>query len=241
MKLFPAIDLKMGEAVRLLRGDFNQKEVVSASPERAMRQFLGQKAKQIHLVDLDGALGDRKINREVVKKLCQMARAEGVPIQMGGGIKRLSDFEDALEMGVSQVVIGSMVSHDFDHFKAILFKYKKETVVGLDVEGGVLKTSGWLESTTTSPLEMAKALNALGLRRVVVTDISRDGTLLGPNIELCQSIKSVFDGQVIVSGGIASDSDLKAIALAGLDGAVIGKALYAGRIALADWEVSNGL
>jgi phosphoribosylformimino-5-aminoimidazole carboxamide ribotide isomerase len=241
MKLFPAIDLKMGEAVRLLRGDFNQKEVVSASPEAALSLFLGQKAKQIHLVDLDGALGDRKINRLLVKKLCKMAKSAGVPIQMGGGIKTLSDFEDAIEMGVSQVVIGSMVVHDFELFKDILSKHKRETVVGLDVEGGGLKTGGWLKKTNTSPVEMAKALNALGLRRVVVTDISRDGTLLGPNIALCQTIKSVFGGEVIVSGGIGSDADLKAVASAGLDGAVIGKALYAGRIALTDWEVSNGL
>lgn len=230
MKIIPAMDLKSGEVVRLYQGCFESKEVMSKTPMAVMTSFVDAGVRHIHLVDLDGAIGSREVNREILCALC--ALGTGVDIQIGGGFKTLEAVEEALSWGVSKVIIGSMVVTDWPLFASIVKRYPHKVAVALDVSEGYLKTRGWLDQSKLLAVDVAKRCEALGVERLIVTDVARDGTLAGPNIGLCCEVAEVFSGEVIVSGGIASLKDLEAVKAAGLGGVVIGKALYDGRFTL---------
>lgn len=231
MKIIPAVDIKDGKAVRLYKGNFEMKEVVGEDPELIVEEFIRKGINEIHIVDLDGAIGNNIKNREIIKNICSI---KGAKIQLGGGIKTLEDFKRVLDLGVSKIVVGSMIIKNFEIFQYIAKHYKENLVAGVDISNGELMVNGWLEGSKISPIEISKKLEKLKVKRMVVTDISRDGTMSGVNIDICKEIKKFYKGEIICSGGVASVLDINKTKNEGIDGVIVGKAFYKGKITFED-------
>lgn len=223
MRVIPSVDIKSGRAVRLYQGDFDEETVVGADPVEIVRGFFDKGAKEVHIVDLDGALGDKSANIKIIEAICKM---KGGKIELGGGIKTLDDIKRAVDLGVDTVVIGSMLADDFSSFEKAANLYKEVLAAALDVKDKKLLTRGWLDNSDISFIDMAMKLEKLNIKRIVVTDINKDGTLTGPNIDIALEIRKIFSREIIVSGGIASYEDLQNVKGSKLTGVIIGKAIY---------------
>jgi phosphoribosylformimino-5-aminoimidazole carboxamide ribotide isomerase len=233
MKVIPAIDLKDGKCVRLFKGDFDRVTEYSDDPVAVAREFTEFAATDLHVVDLDGAQTGRQHNREVIDRI---AGATDLVIQLGGGIRDRATLESWLDSGVARCVVGSLAITEPDAVKSWLVKFGAEHIVlALDVnlDDGVplVTTHGWTTPSTTTVFECIESFRGLGLRHVLCTDVSRDGAMAGPNVQLYQQILSRFpDLQLQASGGVRNVSDLVELRSKGLPAAITGRALLDGKI-----------
>ena len=231
MILIPAIDLKDGEAVRLYKGDYNQKTVYSSAPEEIALSFEQMGADYLHVVDLDGAKGGTTTNLETIKKIKQTL---SIPMELGGGIRDLETVDLYLnEIGIDRVILGTAAIKNPDFLKAALKKYgPQRIVVGVDVKDGYVSTSGWLEISQVHYLDFLKELEKIGVHYIVCTDISKDGTLTGPSFELYEDIHKNSSIEFVVSGGIKDADDIYKVNDLNYYGCIVGKAYYEGKIDL---------
>jgi phosphoribosylformimino-5-aminoimidazole carboxamide ribotide isomerase len=240
VRLYPAIDILGGNAVRLVKGDFNAKKVYDEDPLSAARGWVAAGAEYLHVVDLDGAKAGEPVNLEHLRKVASEA---GVPVQYGGGLRTVQAVADALDAGAARVILGTVAFTDPDALSEMLDAHGPERIlVGIDVRGGHVATHGWLESTTTLARDAFAELRQRGVRHFVFTNIDHDGMLDGANREEVASVAAaVGDGSLIFSGGIGKLSDLQALAdlrselsLDSLDGVIVGTALYEKRFTVAE-------
>ena len=229
MLIFPAIDIVGGKAVRLLRGDYAQMTVYSDHPEQIAQQFADAGAEWIHLVDLEGAKSGTTPNLETVKKIVS---ASGLKAEVGGGIRSMETVRTYLEAGVSRVILGTAAVTDESFLKEALAAYRERIAVGVDIKDGKVAIKGWTEASGLDAIAFCEKLQALGVRTVICTDISKDGAMMGTNHALYEELSSRFSMQFIASGGVSSIEDVKRLAARGLYGAIIGKAYYTGAISL---------
>lgn len=230
MLIIPAVDIKDGEVVRLWQGDFTKVMSYSPDPVSVARDWALKGAKLIHVVDLDGAQSGTLKNLNIVAAI---AKAISVPVELGGGIRQKEAIEKVLGKGIARVILGTVAYEDPAFFKEVVLSYGEKVALSIDAKDGIVQSKGWSESTTLDAIELAKQMEAIGLKRLIYTDISRDGTLMGPNIERIRNFIASVEIEVYASGGIASLEDVKALKLLepeGLSGIIIGKALYEGKI-----------
>lgn len=228
MILLPAVDIRNGRCVRLVQGDFDRETVYDDDPIAAATRYAAAGADWLHVVDLDAALEGEPRNREVVSRVIESVV---VPVQVSGGIRDDAAVEAAVRAGASRVVIGTAALRDPEFVERAVAKHAGAIAVGLDVRGHVLQARGWTEEAGDLWDTLAR-LNDAGVRRYVVTDVNKDGMLQGPNLDLLIAVMEKTDAAVIASGGVASLGDLTALASIGVEGAIIGKALYAGAFSL---------
>lgn len=221
MLLIPAIDLRKGKTVRLLKGDYKQETDYGHNPLELAKEFERKGAKRVHVVDLDGAKGDGS-NRSTILKL---AKEVSIKVDTGGGIRTMRDVEELLEGGIAQVVLGTAAIENPKLVTEALQKYPNQITVGVDALDGIVKVRGWLEGSGKDSLTLIKEMIDLGVKEVIYTDIARDGTLLGPNYKAYAKI-STLPINVIASGGVSSLEDLKRLKELPLYGVIVGKALY---------------
>ena len=231
MILYPAIDIRGGRCVRLIEGDFDRETAYDSDPSLAARRWVEAGADWLHIVDLDGAVQGRPINREAVARI---RASVDVSIQLGGGLRQLADLEDAFDAGVDRAILGTVALRDPELVISAVARWGDRIAVALDARDGRLATDGWLGQTDTSAVEMAQRLAQSRVRHFIYTDIRRDGTLSGPNLDGLNELVEKVDADVIASGGIASIEDIKAVAAAGAAGTIVGRALYDGRVDLAE-------
>ena len=239
MQILPAIDIKEGQAVRLFKGDFNQKTVVNPDVIGQSKIFAQAGIDFIHVVDLDGALDGRATNRDLIAKL---KKESGLGVEVGGGIRTLEQIEDYLAVGIDRVIIGSMAVKNPDFVKAALEKFGSDKiVVGIDAKNGMVATEGWLETSNVDYISLAKAMEKMGVTLFVYTDVDRDGTLTGPNFEHYERlVAELTTAKVIASGGIAEKNDLVKLQEIGVAGTIVGKAYYNGNISLDELKAFGG-
>ncbi|MFW5897100.1 MAG: 1-(5-phosphoribosyl)-5-[(5-phosphoribosylamino)methylideneamino]imidazole-4-carboxamide isomerase [Bacillota bacterium] len=238
MEIYPAVDIRGGRCVRLLRGDFSREEVFSDDPVAVAERWWRSGAPLVHVVDLDGA---RHGSRPNASPIARMA-GQGIPLQVGGGIRNYEDVSTLLSQGVRRVVVGTSAVELPSLRRRLLEHFKEAVVVGLDCRDGFVATRGWIEQTDIRADEMAAEILSEGGRRVLVTDIARDGTLEGPNTELLEGILETGI-EVIASGGVGGIEDVRRLARTaavypGLIGVVIGRALYVGNLDIAQAQMA---
>jgi phosphoribosylformimino-5-aminoimidazole carboxamide ribotide isomerase len=229
--LFPAIDLRGGRCVRLRQGDYQQETVFGSDPAAMARRWVGQGARYLHLVDLDGAREGRPVNGDSVRAI---VAAAGVPCQLGGGLRTEDDVALALSWGVARVIVGTRALQDPAGCEALCRRFTGRVVLGIDARGGKVATYGWLRDSDTSALDLARRCAAWPLAALVYTDISKDGMLAGPNVEALAELARAVPLPVIASGGVTTLEDVRRLARLGLAGCIIGRALYEGRLDLGE-------
>lgn len=235
MNLYPAIDIKSGRCVRLVQGLAERQSCYFEDPVQPARLWKEAGAEWVHVVDLDGAFEGRPVNLEVVRRIV----AEGMRVQLGGGMRDVATVQAALEAGVERVIVGTRACEEPAFVGELVKRFgTKAIAVGIDAKDGKVAVKGWVETSQTGAHELAKVLEGLGVRTLIYTDISRDGMLSGPNFEAQEAMLKATRMRVIASGGVASNADIEALReLAerydNLDGVIIGKALYEGRVNLA--------
>lgn len=236
MLLFPAIDLKEGKAVRLLQGRMEDSTVYADNPVEVAKDFESQGAKYLHVVDLNGAFTGEPVNDETIRKI---VGSVSLKIQVGGGIRTMERIKELLDLGVERVILGTIAVKNPDLVAEAARRYGERIVVGIDALGGWVAVQGWAEATEMLAIDLALAMKAVGIKRVVFTDIARDGMLQGPNIESTVHLAQETGLAVIASGGISTLADLRHLQIEALkgvsiEGAITGKALYSGAFTL--WE-----
>lgn len=233
MNIYPAVDIKGGKCVRLVQGDFDKETVYLENPVEAAKMWQDQGAKWIHVVDLDGAKSGTPSNVDVIKNI---RKALSANIQVGGGIRNMSTVENYLNLGVNRVIFGSSAITNLSLVKETIDRFGADKVaVGIDVRQNQVAIEGWTKSSGIAIEKVLGQLKDMGVKTIIYTDISRDGMMKGPNFTGIEKVLSFGDFSVIASGGISSMQDLKQLALyenKGLEGAIIGKALYSGALDL---------
>ena len=229
MKIFPAIDLYDGKAVRLLKGDYDKMTVYSDNPIEIARDFESKGAGFIHMVDLEGAKDGTTPNLETVKKI---ANETGLFTEIGGGIRSMETIEKYLENGVDRVILGTAAVENPEFLKLAIAKYGERIAVGVDIKDGFVAIKGWLEKSQYSGIEFCEMMQNIGVKTLICTDISKDGAMQGTNRELYKELSKRFDIDIVASGGVSSIDDIKALSKLDLYGAIIGKAYYIGAIKL---------
>lgn len=230
--IYPAIDMRGGNCVRLLQGDYDKETVYGDSPFDMAKVFAADGAEWIHMVDLDGAKDGKRVNDRFV---IEAAKQLSVSIQIGGGIRSEEDIVHYLENGISRVIIGSIAVSKPDFAIEMIKKYGTKIAVGIDAKNGFVATHGWLDTSEVKAVELGKRFADAGAETFIFTDIATDGTLSGPNISAVCELAEVTGKKVIASGGVSSLADLnalKAVELQGVSGAIVGKALYEKRFTL---------
>lgn len=227
LTIYPAIDMKGGNCVRLLQGDYNKETIYGNSPFAMAELFASEGAEWIHMVDLDGAKDGKRVNDGFV---IEAAQKLNVKIQVGGGIRTEADIVHYLENGVDRVIIGSIAISNPEFAIAMIRKFGSQIAVGIDAKNGFVATHGWLDTSEIKAVELGKRFADAGAQDFIFTDIATDGTLAGPNIAAVREMAEVTGKNVIASGGVSSLRDLQA--LKGVSGAIVGKALYENRFTL---------
>lgn len=223
MIILPAIDIINRQPVRLYQGDYAQKEVVGQSVLELAKKFEKEGASYLHLVDLDGAKEGVLTNQEVI---VEVAEKLSIPVEIGGGIRSMESVSYYLNRGVSRVILGTSAMEDPAFLEAALAAYGDQIAVGIDCKDGYVYGRGWLEASSLYYIDFAKQLEAKGVKTVIVTDISKDGTLSGPNIDMLSKLKNEVSMNIVASGGIHVMDDIKALQALDLYGAISGKAMY---------------
>ena len=229
MKIFPAIDLYGGKAVRLYKGDYEQMTVYSDDPVAVALDFKAQGAEWIHLVDLEGARDGDTPNLETVRRI---VKESGLSAEVGGGIRSLAVIEKYIEAGVRRVILGTAAVTDPAFLSAAVEKYGDAIAVGVDIKDGNVAIKGWKETSSLEAFAFCRRLEALGVKTVISTDISKDGAMQGANHALYDAMRGELGMQIIASGGVSSIEDVKRLAAMELYGAIIGKAYYTKAISL---------
>ena len=230
MKIFPAIDLYGGQAVRLYQGDYNRMTVYDKEPLHTVRQFEAAGARHLHLVDLEGAKTGQTSNLPTIEAL---AAQTGLFIEVGGGIRNLDTVRRYLDAGASRVILGTAAVTDPDFTARAVADYGEKIAVGADLKDGKVAIKGWLETSGDTWEDFCAQMQQLGVKTIICTDISRDGAMQGTNRALYQLLTQRFSMDIIASGGVSSLEDITALKAAGVQGAIIGKAYYTGAIDLA--------
>ncbi|MDT7919432.1 MAG: 1-(5-phosphoribosyl)-5-[(5-phosphoribosylamino)methylideneamino]imidazole-4-carboxamide isomerase [Meiothermus sp.] len=232
MLVIPAVDIQSGRAVRLFEGDPRQETVYYENPLEAALHWQKQGARMLHLVDLDAALG-RGENRAVLRTL---AASLAIPFEVGGGIRSLEAAREVLALGASRVVVGTVAVKAPQVLERMLGEFGPErVVVSLDARGLEVVVSGWAEETALRVQDLGLRMWELGVRTLIYTDVRRDGTLAGLDLEVIREVRAAWPGFLIAGGGIASEADLEGLGRLGVEGAITGKAIYEGRIDLKKW------
>ena len=232
MIILPAIDIKNGKCVRLLKGDFNKITEYEKSPLEQASEFSNLGFKNVHVVDLDGALEGKSINKNIIKDII---KKNNLKIQLGGGIRSMDNVEEWIDIGVDKVIIGTAAVENPEFLIKLLKKYKNKIALSLDVRNGFIALSGWKKQTDILALDFVKKIEHTDISRIIYTDINRDGTKAGPNIEDAINFSKKINIPIIVSGGISSKVDiinLKKTKTANIEGVIIGRAIYDGSINL---------
>ena len=229
MKIFPAIDLKNGLCVRLYQGKFQQETVMNENPVAQALLFEQLGARALHLVDLDGAVAGRSENLSVIEDISKAVR---IPVQVGGGIRSIAAIETLLSVGVMKVILGTAALYDRTFLEEAVRLYGDKIIVGIDAKNGYVATRGWLDVSEMSYVQLAKEMEEVGVQTLIFTDISRDGTLAGPNFEQLQKLQSEVSLQIVASGGVSSLADVEKLQDMNLYGVIIGKALYDKKVML---------
>ena len=231
MILYPAIDLKDGAAVRLLRGDMNATTVFNEDPAAQARSFVDAGCRWLHVVDLNGAFAGKPVNAEPVEAILKQCN---VPAQLGGGIRDMATIENWIEKGLSRVILGTVAVENPALVRQAALAFPDKIAVGIDARNGMVATKGWAVETDTEVTELAKSFEQDGVAAIIYTDINRDGAMKGPNIEATAALADAISIPVIASGGVSSLADLLALKSCGaaLDGAISGRALYDGALDL---------
>mgnify|MGYP000912404647 CR=1 FL=1 len=231
MIIIPAIDMLDGCCVRLMQGDYEQKTLYGDDPAEMARRWEAEGAERIHLVDLDGAREGKPVNLDAVARI---ASAVNVPLQLGGGLRAADDIKRVLDLGVERAIIGTVALNE-GLAAELLGSFKEALVLGIDARNGQVAIKGWLEQSTISAVNLAKRMAALGARRIIYTDISRDGAMSGPNVAATAELAQSCGLPVVASGGVSSLQDIENLVRLknkGIEGAIIGRALYNGTIKL---------
>lgn len=231
MQIIPAIDLKNQQSVRLYQGDFKQTTVISESPLKQALAINQAGLANLHLVDLDGAKSGRPVNRAIIEQICAQT---DLKVEVGGGIRSLSQINTYLTSGVNRVILGSAALNDPKLVQQAIEQFgADQIVVGIDGKNGRVAVSGWLEQSSVEMSELMTSMVAFGVKTFIVTDISRDGTMAGPNTTQLSELQSQFpSATVVASGGIRNVPDLKQLEQAGIKAAIIGKAMATGDLSL---------
>ena len=232
MLIIPAIDLKDGKVVRLKQGIFNQKTIYSSDPVNTARHWERQGAEYLHVVDLDGAKTGNVCHLDVIRRI---AKSVKIPIEFGGGLRQKKSIKQVLACGVKRAVLGTKLQ-DEDFLRRVFKEFKQRIIISIDARDNIVRVKGWQrECSALSILALVRRLEDMGFQQIIYTDITRDGTLKGPNIVMIKRILKDSGLSIIASGGISSLADLfklKALSSRGLAGVIVGKALYEGRFTL---------
>ena len=238
MEVIPAIDLIDGRCVRLYQGDYSRETVYSDDPVEVALRWERLGARRIHVVDLDGARAGSPQNLDVISRIADAVR---VPVQMGGGVRTIDSIREVIDSGVDRVMLGTVAVRDPAIVTSACEQFRAETIlVAIDSRDGNVAVSGWTDGSETSATDLLRLMMDAGVRTFLCTDISRDGTLAGPDYDLMRSLVAIAGNGVIAAGGIASIDHLRDLAYIGVGGAVIGRALYTGDIDLAVSATSPG-
>lgn len=234
MMIFPAIDIRGGKCVRLFKGDFSQETVFSDHPSVMARKWQSQGAQFLHLVDLDGALTGKSQNLAAVKEILEAIQ---IPAELGGGIRTMENIEEVLSLGIHRVILGSIAVRNPELVKEACKAYGGgRVVVGIDAKDGIVAVDGWGVSGDIKVEELAKQMAEVGVTTIIYTDISRDGTLSGVNVEATAALAKASGLSIIASGGVKSLEDIRQLKLHekdGIDGVIVGKSIYTGSLDLA--------
>ena len=229
MQIFPAIDLSGGQVVRLYQGDYDKMTVYGADPCAVAREFMAAGAKYLHVVDLDGAKEGTLANFDSISAL---AKQGGLYIEVGGGIRTEERIAKYLDLGVGRCILGTIAVKDFDFTRRMAQKYGDRIAVGVDARDGYVAVSGWLETSREKGVDFCRRLYDAGVRTVIYTDISRDGAEQGTNLALYRELARIEGLNITASGGVSSIAELKELQAIGTHAAILGKALYTGRLDL---------
>ena len=230
MKIFPAIDIKDKKCVRLVKGDFDNKTEYEMSPVEQAGKYKDHGFKNLHIVDLDGALTGETVNQDIIKDIVIKF---DLKVEIGGGIRNLDSVKKYIDAGVEKVILGSAAIKDKSFLKEACEKFSNKIALSLDAENGYLSVSGWKENSNQLTLDYLKEVNNFGVSRLIYTDISRDGMKQSPNFEETSKVAEISNCPVIVSGGVSSIDDIKkAKSLSNIEGIIVGKAIYDGDIKL---------
>lgn len=232
MIIFPAIDLRKGRCVRLIRGDVRDETVYSENPVSMAKHWQSRGAQWLHVVDLDGAMEGQPRNHE---HIFDIVKALKIPVQVGGGIRDFETLKKLIDKGVQRVILGTSAAHDEKFLKRALEKHADRVVVGIDAKDGYVALKGWVETSKLKAIEFARKMQRLGVANIIYTDIKKDGMLSGPNVKACDEMVRALKIPVIASGGVTTLRDierLRRLESKGLSGAIVGKALYSGALEL---------
>lgn len=229
MQIIPAIDIRNGKCVRLFQGDYAKETIYADSPVDMALKWKKQGAKKLHIVDLDGAKNGELINFEVIKNIISETR---LPVQIGGGIRNIASIKRLIEVGVSKIVLGTIVVEDKALLRTVINEYPKKIIISLDTNNNRLMIRGWRQQSCLDLITTMKQLEQIGVVAIIYTDVSRDGTLTEPNYKMIDMIRKNTKMSLIIAGGISSIEQIKKLKTMGVDGVIIGKALYEGKINL---------
>tara|TARA_B100000963_G_scaffold318021_1_gene298831 strand:- start:109 stop:828 length:720 start_codon:yes stop_codon:yes gene_type:complete len=234
MKIFPAIDIKDKRCVRLVKGDFDNKTEYKISPVEQARKYKAHGFKNLHVVDLDGALTGKTINLDIVQEIISK---HNLNVEIGGGVRNLESIKRYIDVGVDKVILGSAAIKNKDFLKEACTKFKGRIALGLDAKDGKLSVSGWKENLNIKTLDFLNEINDFGISRLIFTDINRDGTKIGPNLEETIKLANKSKCPLVISGGVSSINDIqkaKELKNKKIEGIIIGKAIYDGDIKLSE-------
>ena len=231
MRIFPAIDIRNGNCVRLVQGNYDRETIFGSNPVDMAQRWVSEGATGLHLVDLDGARDGTTANFDSIKQIAQSTK---VPCQLGGGIRSQETIATYLEIGIERLVIGTKAVTDPDWFSEMTAAFPNKLLVGIDARNNKVATEGWEKTSTETPLDIASRVASLPIAGIIYTDISKDGMLAGPNLEAMKQMRDNVDVPVIASGGVTTLDDVGQLAAIGMDGCIIGLSLYEGKISLSE-------
>ena len=229
MNILPAIDLLGGKAVRLVKGDYDKVTVYSDAPLKVAKYFEEKGAKYLHIVDLDGARDGTTANFDTIKTIVENT---SLSVEVGGGIRDIQRVKRYVELGVDRIILGTAALEDEAFLREALALYGNKLVVGVDIKDGMVAVKGWREISNVSCMDFCAKLEALGVRTVICTDISKDGMMAGTNVALYRELSEKFNIRLIASGGVSTLGDIERLAEMKLFGAIVGKAIYTGAVSL---------
>lgn len=231
MRIYPAIDIKDGKCVRLLKGQFDKVTVYGDNPAQMAKKWEQEGGEFIHVVDLDGAKHGHGVNADIITEICSTV---SVPVQTGGGIRTMADIEKKLSCGVNRVIIGTSAVRNAEFVKEAVEKYGDKIVIGIDAKDGMVAVEGWEEVSEFGAVEFAKKMESLGVKTIIYTDIATDGTLAGPNVAAMREMVENTNMDIIASGGIGNIEHIKSLLPTGVEGVIVGKALYTDSVKLSE-------
>lgn len=240
MDIFPAIDLLDGKCVRLYQGDYDRSQVFNDNPADMARSWLEQGASKLHLVDLDGAKAGQPVNLDAIARIVEVVKttaSQPVQIQVGGGLRTEASVRQLLDLGIDRVILGTVAVEQPQLVRDLCQKYPGQIVVGIDARDGKVATKGWLETSQVLATDLAQQMAQMGAAAIIYTDIHRDGTMTGPNMDALRELANGIEIPVIASGGVSSLRDLLnllSLVPIGVTGAIVGRALYTGEVKLVD-------